>query len=152
MLGARTSADRAYTAALDALGPQPKPARELGREDYGAQLRDAAALATLASEGRAPQATIDNAVLRIDASRQAFSATSTQEDAWLVMAARSLATQLAAISLEIGGKARQGAYYATYTPAALDQPVTLANAGAGKVQAVISVSGAPVKPEPAAGV
>src|SRR5581483_3059247 len=101
MLGDRNRADRAYAAALDALGPQPKPALDIGRTDFGSQLRDAAALVTLASEGRAPQATIDNAVLRIDASRQAFNATSTQEDAWLVLAARSLAKQLSAISLSI---------------------------------------------------
>ena len=150
MLGDRNRADRAYTAALDAIAPQPKPPLDLGRTDYGSQLRDAAALVTLASEGRAPQATIDNAVLRIDASRQAFSVTSTQEDAWMVLAARALAKQLSAISLTIGGQARQGAYYQTFTPAALGQPVTLANAGEGRVQAVVSVSGAPVKPEPAA--
>ena len=150
MLGDRNRADRAYTAALNALGPQPKPALDIGRTDYSSQLRDAAALVTLASEGRAPQATIDDAVLRIDASRQAFSATSTQENAWLVLAARALAKQLSAISLTIGGDTHQGAYYRSFTPAGLDRPVTLSNAGDGKVQAVVSVSGAPEKPEPAA--
>jgi len=150
MLGDRNRADRAYAAALAALPPQPKPALDLGRADFGSRLRDAAALVTLASEGRAPQATIDDAVLRIDAARQGFDATSTQEDAWLVLAARSLAKQLSAISLTVGGQARQGAYYRTFTPAALDQPVMLANAGDGRVQAVVSVSGAPVAPEPAA--
>ena len=150
MLGDRNRADRAYLAALDAIAPQPKPALDFGRADYGSQLRDAAALVTLASEGRAPQATIDNAVLRIDSARKAFDATSTQEDAWLVLAARALAKQLSAISLKIGDEARQGAYYRTFTPNALDTPVTVANAGDGTVQAVVSVSGAPVKPEPAA--
>jgi uncharacterized protein YfaS (alpha-2-macroglobulin family) len=150
MLGDRNRADRAYTAALDAIAPQPKPALDFGRADYGSQLRDAAALVTLASEGRAPQATIDNAVLRIDSARKAFDATSTQEDAWLVLAARALAKQLSAISLKIGDEARQGVYYRTFTPKALDAPVTVANAGDGTVQAVVSVSGAPVKPEPAA--
>ena len=150
MLGDRNRADRAYTAALDAIAPKPTPALDFGRTDFGSQLRDAAALVTLASEGRAPQATIDNAVLRIDASRQAFSATSTQEDAWLVLAARSLAKQLAAISLDIDGQKRQGAYYRSFGPAALDRSFTIANAGEGTVQTVVSVSGAPVKPEPAA--
>jgi len=150
MLGDRNRADRAYTAALDAIAPKPTPALDFGRTDFGSQLRDAAALVTLASEGRAPQATIDNAVLRIDASRQAFSATSTQEDAWLVLAARSLAKQLATISLDIDGQKRQGAYYRSFGPAALDRSFAIANAGEGTVQTVVSVSGAPVKPEPAA--
>ncbi|HEV2627213.1 MAG TPA: alpha-2-macroglobulin [Pseudolabrys sp.] len=150
MLGDRNRADRAYTAALDAIAPKPTPALDFGRTDFGSQLRDAAALVTLASEGRAPQATIDNAVLRIDASRQAFSATSTQEDAWLVLAARSLAKQLATISLDIDGQKRQGAYYRSFGPAALDRSFAIANAGEGTVQTVVSVSGAPVKPEPVA--
>jgi uncharacterized protein YfaS (alpha-2-macroglobulin family) len=150
MLGDRNRADQAYTAALDAIGPRPTPALDVGRTDFGSQLRDAAALVTLASEGRAPQATIDSAVLRIDATRQGLSATSTQEDAWLVLAARSLAKQLAAISLKVDGQTKQGAYYRSFGPAALDKRFTIANAGDGTVQAVVSVSGAPVKPEPAA--
>ena len=150
MLGDRNRADSAYRAALGALGPTPTPALDVGRSDFGSQLRDAAALVTLASEGRAPQATIDNAVLRIDTVRQGFSATSTQEDAWLVLAARALAKQLAAVSLDVGGKTRQGAYYRSFGPAALDTSFSVANAGEGTVQAVVSVSGAPVRPEPAA--
>jgi hypothetical protein len=150
MLGDRNRANHAYSAALAALAPNPTPALDVGRTDFGSQLRDAAALVTLASEGRTQQATIDNAVLRIDASRQAFSATSTQEDAWLVLAARSLAKQMAAISLDIDGQKRHGAYYRSFGPAALDRSVTIANAGEGTVQAVVSISGQPVKPEPAA--
>ena len=60
----KTRADTVYLAALEAMSPQPK--LDLGRADFGSALRDAAALVTLASEGRAPQKTIDDAVLRID--------------------------------------------------------------------------------------
>ena len=35
MLGDRNRADRAYTAALDPLGPQPKPALDVARVDFG---------------------------------------------------------------------------------------------------------------------
>ena len=76
-----------------------QPTLDFGRTDFGSALRDAAALVTLASEGRAPQRTIDDAVLRVDAARKLFTRTSTQEDAWLVLAARALAKQLNAISL-----------------------------------------------------
>jgi uncharacterized protein YfaS (alpha-2-macroglobulin family) len=67
MLGDKARADRVYLAALDAISPQPK--LDLGRADYGSALRDSAALVTLASEGRATQRTIDDAVARIDAAR-----------------------------------------------------------------------------------
>ena len=65
MVGDKARADNVYLAALNAIAPQPK--LELGRADFGSALRDAAALVTLASEGRAPQKTIDDAVVRIDA-------------------------------------------------------------------------------------
>ncbi|MFY9684782.1 MAG: alpha-2-macroglobulin, partial [Pseudolabrys sp.] len=77
MVGDKARADNAYLAALDAIAPQPK--LDLGRADFGSALRDAAALVTLASEGRAPQKTIDDAVLRIDAARTLATSTSTQE-------------------------------------------------------------------------
>ena len=72
MLGDKARADQVYLAALDAIAPQPK--LELSRADYGSALRDAAALVTLASEGRATQKTIDDAVLRVDAARSLSSA------------------------------------------------------------------------------
>ncbi|MBI2713058.1 MAG: alpha-2-macroglobulin family protein [Rhizobiales bacterium] len=148
MLGDKARADRVYLAALDAIAPQPK--LELGRADFGSALRDSAALVTLASEGRAPQKTIDDAVARIDAARSLSTSTSTQENAWLVLAARSLAKQLNAISLNVAGETRQGALYRSMRADDLAAPLAIANSGDGNVQAVVSVSGAPLTPEPAA--
>jgi alpha-2-macroglobulin len=148
MLGDKARADRVYLAALDAIAPQPK--LDLGRADYGSELRDSAALLTLASEGRATQKTIDGAVARVDAARATSSATSTQEDAWLVLAARALAKQLNAISLSVNGETRQGTLYRSLRADELSQPLAVSNQGAGTVQAAVSVSGSPLTPEPAA--
>jgi hypothetical protein len=123
---------------------------DLGRADFGSMLRDSAALVTLASEGHAPQKTIDDAVLRVDAARALTNATSTQEDAWLVLAARALVKQLNAISLGVNGEPRQGALYRSLRADHLDNPLAVSNRGDGNVQAVVSVSGAPLTPEPAA--
>ena len=150
MLGDKTRADRVYLAALDAISPQPKLELDLGRVDYGSTLRDSAALVTLASEGRATQRTIDDAVARIDAARAITSRTSTQEDAWLVLAARALVKQVNAISLGVNGETRQGAFYRSLRADQLDAPLAVSNKGAGTVQAVVSVSGSPLTPEPAA--
>ena len=147
MVGDKARADNVYLSALDAISPQPK--LDLGRADFGSALRDAAALVTLASEGRAPQKTIDDAVLRIDSARALTAGTSTQEDAWLVLAARALAKQLNAISLTVNGEPRQGAFYRSVR-ADDPAPVAVANQGEGNVQAVVSVSGSPLTPEPAA--
>jgi alpha-2-macroglobulin len=148
MVGDKARADNAYLAALDAIAPQPK--LDLGRADFGSALRDAAALVTLASEGRAPQKTIDDAVLRIDAARALAASTSTQENAWLVLAARALAKQLNSISLNINGETRQGTLYRNLRPDDLASSYAVQNNGDGNVQAVVSVSGSPLTPEPAA--
>ena len=148
MLGDKARADKVYLAALDAIAPQPK--LDLGRADFGSALRDSAALVTLASEGHAPQKTIDDAVLRVDAARALTSSTSTQEDAWLVLAASALAKQPNAISLSVNGETRQGALYRGLRTDELDKPFAVKNNGDGNVQAVVSVSGAPLTPEPAA--
>ena len=148
MLGDKERADRVYLAALDAISPQPK--LELGRTDFGSALRDSAALVTLASEGRAAQKTIDDAVARVDASRVLSTATSTQEDAWLVLAARALAKQTNAISLSVNGETRQGALYRSLRADELTALLAVTNNGSGTVQAVVSVSGSPLTPEPAA--
>jgi uncharacterized protein YfaS (alpha-2-macroglobulin family) len=148
MLGDKARSDQVYLAALDAIAPQPK--LDLGRADFGSVLRDSAALVTLASEGRAPQKTIDDAIARVDSARTLSAATSTQEDAWLVLAARSLAKQLSAISLNVAGEARLGAYYRSLRADQLAAPLAVANVGEGNVQVVVSVSGAPITPEPAA--
>jgi len=147
MAGDKTRADAVYLAALDSISPQPK--LDLGRADFGSALRDAAALVTLASEGRAPQKTIDDAVLRIDTARALSSSTSTQEDAWLVLAARALARQASAISLSVNGEARHGAFYRSARADDLAAPIAVTNLGEGNVQAVVSVSGSPLTPEPA---
>ncbi len=148
MLGDRTRASHAFYAALDAI--PAKPTLETGRTDFGSALRDSAALVTLASESGAAPRIVDKAVLRVDAARALSSRTSTQEDAWLVLAARALADKLNAISLTVNGEARQGALYRSLRADQLATPLKLTNSGTGNVQAVVSVSGAPLNPEPAA--
>jgi len=90
-------------------------------------------------------------VLRIDAARALSTSTSTQEDAWLVLAARALSKQVNAISLAVNGEARRGAFYRNFRPENLAAPITVTNNGEGNVQTVVSVSGSPLTPEPAAG-
>ena len=148
MLGDRARAERVYAAALAALAP--RPVLDYGRSDYGSVLRDAAALVTLASEGAAPRATITGAVERVEAARGLAPYTSTQENAWMVLAARALVKDAQTVALDVGGEKTQGALNRTLRPAELAQPVKVTNAGDGPVQAVVTVSGAPVVPEPAA--
>lgn len=147
MMGDRTRADRVYAAALAALSPRSDI--EHGRPDYGSSLRDAAAVVTLAAENGAPQATIFNAVQQVEAARGAAIYTSTQENAWMLLAARALEKE-AKVSLRVAGEARQKPLYQTYRPADLATPLRIENTGEGTLRAVVSVNGAPVTPEPPA--
>ena len=153
MLGDRLRAERVYAAALAALAPQP--ALDYGRSDYGSALRDAAALVTLASEGGAPAPTITAAVQRVEAARDLTPYTSTQENAWMVLAARALAKDAQTVSLTVAGQAgseaTQGALNRNYRQGDLaGRGVTVTNTGDNTVQAVVTVTGAPLVPEPAA--
>ncbi|MFL6816328.1 MAG: MG2 domain-containing protein [Bradyrhizobium sp.] len=147
LVGDRSRAERVYAAALESLAP--KPALEFGRVDYGSALRDAAALVSLASEGNAPRATLMQAVARIEVARGLTPYTSTQENAWLVLASRALSKET--MSLELDGAPVKTALYRSYKSAELAvKPIKITNTGDTPVQAVVSVSGAPVTPEPAA--
>jgi uncharacterized protein YfaS (alpha-2-macroglobulin family) len=148
LLGDRVRAERVYAAALEALVPPPR--FEFGRQDYGSTLRDAAAVVMLAAEGNAPQPTITTAVQKVEVARDAAFYTSTQENAWMVLAARAIGKQ-ARLSLDVGGEARQSPLYRTVRAADLQAaPLKVTNNGDVPVRAVVSVSGAPVTPEPAA--
>jgi uncharacterized protein YfaS (alpha-2-macroglobulin family) len=147
LVGDKGRAERVYAAALESLAP--KPVLEFGRTDYGSALRDAAALVSLASEGNAPRATLTQAVARVEVARGLTPYTSTQENAWLVLASRALAKET--LTLDVDGAPIKTALYRSYKAAALEgKPIKITNTGDAAVQAVVSVSGAPVTPEPAA--
>jgi uncharacterized protein YfaS (alpha-2-macroglobulin family) len=147
LVGDRARAERVYAAALDSLAP--KPVLEFGRVDYGSALRDAAALVSLGSEGNAPGATIMQAVQRVEAARGLTPYTSTQENAWLVLASRALSKET--LALDVNGSPVKSAVYRSYKAGEIaGQPIKITNTGDTPVQAVISVSGAPITPEPAA--
>ena len=148
MLGDKVRAERVYTAALRSMAPQPT--LEYGRVDYGSILRDGAALITLASEGGASRATITGAIERVEAARGLTPYTSTQEQAWMVLAARALVKDATNVSLDVAGEKRQGALNRRFLPSHLQKPLRIANAGEGPLQAVVTVNGAPLVPEPAA--
>jgi uncharacterized protein YfaS (alpha-2-macroglobulin family) len=147
LVGDKRRAERVYAAAVDSLAP--KPVLVFGRVDYGSALRDAAALVSLASEGNAPRATLTQAVAGVEMARGLTSYTSTQENAWLVLASRALSKETMALDLD--GAPIRSALYRSYKAAELaGKPIKITNTGEAPVQAVVSVSGSPVTPEPAA--
>ena len=147
LVGDRTRAEKVYAAALTAIGPSDD---DYFREDYGSTLRDAAAVVTLAAEGGAAPATVQAAVQRVEAARPTFRPTSTQEDAWLLLAANAMAKDGGNVTLDVNGTSVQHQLNRTIRAGDLKDPVHVTNNGSTTVQAVVTVTGAPLTPEPAA--
>jgi uncharacterized protein YfaS (alpha-2-macroglobulin family) len=152
MLGDKVRADKAFRAAAGRLPDDSDPL--VGRVDFGSALRDAAAVVALAAEGDAPKVILVNATKQIGIAREHVTYTSTQEDAWLVLAARALGKQNVSLTVEEGSGGeggQEGPLYRTFSEEDIAiNPLTVTNAGDTPLEAVISVSGAPTTPEPAA--
>ncbi|WP_428029524.1 alpha-2-macroglobulin family protein [Ancylobacter sp.] len=147
MLGDKGRAEKVFGAALEIL-PDASETLTSGRPDFGSILRDAAGVATLASEagftGTARTARQRVATAFIDAGP-----TSTQEDAWLLLAARAL-REGRGIAVDVDGTAHTGLYERTLSREELARPIVLTNRGTAPLDVAVSIDGPPVAPEPAA--
>ena len=152
MLGDKVRAQKAFRAAASALPLETVTMH--GRADFGSRLRDAAAVVTLAAEGNAAKPILVNATKQIGEARSRVTYTSTQDDAWLVLAARALGQQDVSLDVEKGSSDEgtlTGPLYRSFSEEDIGiSPVTVTNTGDTPLDAVISVSGAPTTPEPAA--
>lgn len=152
MLGDRVRAEKAFRVAANAL-PNETVTKN-GRVDFGSRLRDAATVVTLAAEGKAAEPILVSATQQIGVARDRVTYTSTQEDAWLILAARALGSQGVDLEVAAGSAAplaQSGPLYRQFGEEDLGiAPVSVTNRGEAPVDAVISVSGAPTSPEPAA--
>ena len=70
-------------------------------------------------------------VERVEAARGLTPYTSTQENAWMVLAARALAKDAQAVSLDVGGEKLQGALNRTLRASDLSSPLKVTNIGEG---------------------
>ena len=106
LYGDKPRAEAVFRAAL---GDLAAPADdEAGfRNDYGSPLRDGAAILTLASEADA-EVDLVSLSSRVEQERQAARYTSTQEDAWSLMAAHALMQSLSEPQLAVDGEAVEG--------------------------------------------
>jgi hypothetical protein len=125
------------------------------RADYGTRLRDGAgALALIAEAGfTAPQQ--NAALLRANAVVEQASAaqpyTSTQEKVWLVLAAQALARASGGMDVTIDGARQDRAVIRAWKDSELEgRTVTIVNRGGTPAHMVLTTSGNPIVPEPAA--
>ncbi len=98
------------------------------RSDYGSQLRDTAGVLALAAEFTPAGIDIPALSSKLADLRDLAKYTSTQEDAWTLVAAAALARQTASGSVTIDGKALAGSVYQRYQQEHFETaPVTIVN-------------------------
>lgn len=150
MMGDKDRAEKTFAAALETLEEKKKTVT-LGRADFGSNLRDAAALVTLASETGVAKMEAPKLVTVIARNYQSRTYTSTQEQAWMLLAANALGDSAKSLSLSVNGKSRIGSLVAQYGPAdlAADGGITITNNSDAPTDVVVSVTGASLTPEPA---
>ena len=150
LYGDKARADAVFRQALGSLATTSDIGRGW-RSDYGSSLRDGAAVLTLASEARA---SIDLISLssRVEQERLAAKYTSTQEDAWSLMAAHALMESLSEPRLEVDGQPLNGPLFRSFDADSLGiEPLTIANRGDRAIAVGVTVRGVPETPEPAGG-
>jgi len=122
------------------------------RSDYASPLRDAAAMLALAAESRPAPSVVPELVAQVNRERAASTWASTQDNAWMLLAARGLKGGNDAVSLTVDGTAHDGPFAREIEGADLaGTPLTIANAGKEAVDAVVTTVAAPAQPLPAGG-
>ncbi len=150
LYGDSQKAETVFRAALGRLAEKPD-GEKLYRIDYGSDLRDGAAILTLASENRVKAVDADRLSREIQAMADNSRWLSTQEQSWMLLAANALITGGAKPMLDIDGTRKEGVFTARYAPEALKRGVSVGNLGEFALDARVTVTGVPVVPEPAGG-
>jgi uncharacterized protein YfaS (alpha-2-macroglobulin family) len=147
MTGDKPRAEKAFRAALARMGID---GADEARADYGSRLRDGAAVMTLISETRTLVGETPQLATVIERAQATRLYTSTQEQAWMLLAARALSDAAAGTRLTINGAAHSGELTRALTAAELGKDgLAILNAGDTPVSAVVSVTGSALTAEPA---
>ena len=150
MYGDKERAERAFSAALQRLKPEPTPASLALRTDYGTALRDTAATLALVSETNAMPQSIAGLAQSVARRRAVVPGTSTQEDAWMLLAANALMNQSRSLQLEVNGEAESGSVQRVLSASDLKtKPFVVKNASDVEMAVSVLVNGASAQPEPA---
>ncbi len=152
LYGDRIRSARAFEAAVVALNNTSADYRRGWRSDYGSPLRDEAAVLTLVAESGEPGVNLRDLANRVAASREARRYTSTQEDAWTLLAAAALLKDLDQSALTVAGEPIEGSVFRSYDEAELAAaPITVVNVGLAPVDAVVTAVGVPRELQPESG-
>lgn len=122
------------------------------RSDYGSPLRDGAAILALAAESKPVPKIMPELIKLVARQRAEARWTTTQDESWMLLAARALRSGNDSITLTVNGAAHAGGYSNQITGTDLvDSPLTITNTGTTPLQAVVTTVASPIQPLPAGG-
>ncbi|WEX08782.1 alpha-2-macroglobulin family protein [Chelativorans sp. AA-79] len=122
------------------------------RSDYGSALRDGAAMLALAAESRPEPVLVPQMISLVSEIRSRTNYLSTQDEAWMLLAARALKEASSDISLAVDGAPHSGAFAHRLSGEDIAvTPITVANRGAESIDAIVTVVASPQVPLPAGG-
>ncbi|KAB0682534.1 alpha-2-macroglobulin family protein [Aureimonas leprariae] len=125
-------------------GPEDNP----NRSDYGTPLRDGAAVLAIGLETGVDGVDFQPLVQKVGLERAARRYTSTQEDAWSLLAAHALLASKP-LRLTVDGAARDGALAMSLDADRLARGTEIVNRGAEPVTAAVTLAGVPLVAPPA---
>ncbi len=150
LYGDQIGAENAFASALQlakASGTKP-----VSRSDYGSPLRDGAAMLALAAETQPTISSTEEMIGLVSGLRQSTRWTSTQDEAWLLLAARAIAGDGKGIMLDVNGETQDGPFARRIAGDDLQvDPVTVTNRGDNPVDVTVTTVAAPIQPLPAGG-
>lgn len=142
---ARRAFASAYRRAADPTRRNP------GRGDYGSALRDNAAMLALAAETNPVPASVPQMMELVTAAQSGKRYNSTQEQAWMLLAARAIEAGTP-INIAIDGAAHSGNFARRMSGEDLSgNPIVIENRGDADIAAVVTAIAAPEQPLPAGG-
>ncbi len=145
LYGDRTRAAEAFAAAVEDL--KVAEDRYRYRADYGSRLRDTAAVLALAAEFSPAGIDLSALTQQLADLRDAARWSSTQEDAWTLVAASALARSASVGKVTVDGEALEGTVYRRYDDVVISgSPVTVTNEGNTATEMTVSVTGIPATP------
>lgn len=148
--GEQQRADRLFRLASSQIAER-QTTKPIWRADYGSRLRDAAAVLALGVEAGSDAVNSDLLANTISPLGQSFRRTSTQEQVWTLLAAHALAGD-AAEGITVDGAPVTGPLVRVFDREILGtRTVSIENAGADRVEAVLTTFGVPTEPPIASG-
>src|SRR5690606_38430524 len=145
LYGDRTRSATAFAAAVEGFGARED--RNRYRADYGSRLRDTAAVLALAAEFTPSGVDLAALAGRLADQRDAATWTSTQEDAWTLVAAAALAREATDGSVTLEGETLTGSAYRRYTQEDIEGAgVTISNDGNQATEVKVTVTAIPDTP------